>query len=139
MSEVYTYIASEIPGEHIAWVNATNPLAESEVYERAIEEYDKMDPKYDCLLSVSDVQEYLFHNGKPVNFKPNPWPKSQDLKGVCAMSFVINILRREDMMKWGSCVGRNPCLFYLDRVTSVDVDFQENFDFCEIIYKQRCP
>jgi N-acylneuraminate cytidylyltransferase len=137
MSEVYSYIASEIQGEHIAWVNVTNPLAESEVYERAIKEYNSMGSQYDCLISVSEVQEYIFHQGQPVNFKPNPWPKSQDLTGVCAMSFVINILKRTDMVKWGSCVGKNPYFFYLDRVTSTDVDFQENFDFCEMIYKQR--
>ncbi len=139
MSEVYSYIASEIEGEHIAWVNVTNPLAETEVYERAIEEYNTMDPQFDCLLSVYEVKNYLFHNGKPVNFKPNPWLKSQDLSGVCEMSFVINISRRKDMVKWGSCVGNNPYFFYLDRVTSADVDFQEDFDFCEMIYKQRCP
>ena len=137
MSKVYSYIASKIQGEHIAWVNVTNPLAESGVYERAIEEYNTMDSQFDCLLSVYEVKNYLFHNGKPVNFKPNPWLKSQDLSGVCEMSFVINILRRKDMVKWGSCVGNNPYFFYLDRVTSADVDFQEDFDFCEMIHKQR--
>lgn len=137
MSEVYSYIASEIQGEHIAWVNVTNPLAEANVYEKAIEEYKLMDPKYDCLLSVYEVKDYLFYNGKPVNFQPNPWPRSQDLSGICAMSYVVNILPRKDMVKWGSCVGMNPYFFYLDRITSLDVDFQEDFDFCEMIYKQR--
>lgn len=139
MSEVYSFIASEIQGEHIAWVNVTNPLAEANVYERAIEEYHSMSSKYDCLLSVFEVKEYLFYNGKPINFQPNPWPKSQDLSGMCAMSFVINILKREDMVRWGSCVGKNPYFFYLDRLTSIDVDFQEDFDFCAMIYEQRHP
>ena len=137
MSDVYSYIASEIRGEHIAWVNVTNPLAETGVYEKAIKEYNSMDPGCDCLLSVYEIKEYLFHGGKPVNFQPNPWPRSQDLENVCAMSFVINILRREDMVRWGSCVGENPYFFYLDRITSMDVDFQEDFDFCEMIYGQR--
>jgi N-acylneuraminate cytidylyltransferase len=137
MSEVYSYIASEVPGEHIAWINVTNPLAESEAYDRAVEVYRSLDSTYDCLLSVVEVQDYLFHNGKPVNFQPKPWPKSQDLSGVCAMSFVINMLRRKDMVRWGSCVGTSPYFFYLDRVTSWDVDFQEDFDFCEMIYRQR--
>jgi len=137
MSEVYSYIASEIPGEHIAWINVTNPLAGADVYEKAIEEYNSMDPKHDCLLSAYEVKDYLFCNGKPVNFKPNPWPKSQDLAGVCALPFVVSILKRKDMVKWGSCVGEKPYFFYLDRITAMDVDFQEDFDFCEMIYKQR--
>lgn len=137
MSAVYSYIASEIKGEHIAWVNVTNPLADAENYENAIKEYNEMDSNYDCLLSVYEVKENIFYNRKPINFKPNPWPRSQDLKGLCAMSFVINILKREDMIRWGSCVGENPYFFYLDKVTSMDVDFKEDFDFCEVIFRQR--
>lgn len=137
MSDVYSYVASEIKGEHIAWVNATNPLAETENYDDAIKAYNDMDPEYDCLLSAYEVKDYIFYNNKPINFKPNPWPRSQDLKGLCALSFMINILRREDMVRWGSCVGENPYFFYFDKIASMDVDFQEDFDFCEMVYKKR--
>lgn len=66
-------------------------MAAAHVYRKAIEEYSVMDEKYDCLLSVYEVKDYLFYNGKPVNFQPNPWPKSQDLQGVCAMSYSSDI------------------------------------------------
>lgn len=137
MSAVYSYIASEIKGEHIAWVNVTNPLAEAPVYEGAIKAYESLDSRYDCLLSACEVKEYLFYNGKPINFKPNPWPRSQDLQGVCAITFLINILKRRDMVNWGSCVGNKPYFYLLDSVISTDVDFQWNFDFCEMIYRKR--
>ena len=137
MSRVYSYIASEIGVDNIAWVNVTNPLAGPEIYEQAIKHYNSMGSEFDCLLSAYKVQDYLFHKEKPVNFQPNPWPKSQDLSEVCALSFVINILKGEDMVKWGSCVGTKPYFFYLDPVISKDVDFQEDFEFCEMIYKQK--
>lgn len=137
MSDVYSYIASEIKGENIAWVNVTNPLAESQAYTDAIKAYNQMSNEYDCLLSVCEVQDYLFHRGKPINFKPKPWPKSQDLSGVTEMTFVINILKRLDMVKWGSCVGQSPFFFNLSKIDSWDVDFQEDFDFCEMVYNNR--
>lgn len=137
MSDVYSFIASEVEGEHIAWVNVTNPLAESPVYNEAVRLYRGLNDEIDCLLSVSEVKDYLFKQGTPVNFQPNPWPRSQDLAGMCAMSFVVNILRREDMVKWGSCVGAKPYFYFLDKTTSMDVDFQEDFDFCEMIYKRK--
>ena len=137
MSDVYTYVASEIEGEHIAWVNVTNPLAEAPVYEEAIRQYEAMDSRYDCLLSAYEVNDYLFHEGRPVNFRPNPWPRSQDLTGVVGLSFVINILRCEDMVTWGSCVGNRPYFYMLDQVTSSDIDFPWDFVFCEMIYRQR--
>jgi len=137
MSEVYSYIASEIDGDNIAWINATNPLSESHVYTKAAELYHDMDSHYDCLLSAVEVQENIFYNGVPVNFSPYPWPRSQDLKGLCSLTFVINILKRADMVDWGSCVGNSPYFYYLNKLDSWDIDTQEDFDFCELMYKQR--
>ena len=36
MSEVYTNIASEIEGDYIAWINVTNPLCDSYIYQNAV-------------------------------------------------------------------------------------------------------
>ena len=139
MSDVYSYIASEISGENIAWINVTNPLVGPDIYEKALNEYCDMPVENDCLLSVFKVQDYLYYNKQPVYFKPFPWPRSQDLKGLCAISFAISILKRKDLEIWGSLVGYNPYLFYLDKTVSTDVDFQEDFDFCEMIYKKQNP
>lgn len=136
MSSVYSYIASEIKGENIAWVNVTNPLAETSAYEEAIRLYNELDPAFDCLLSAYEFKDYIFYNRSPVGFKPSPWPRSQDLSGMVALSFVINILVRKDMMRWGSCVGENPYFYMLDQLTSTDIDFQWDFDFCEMVYKK---
>jgi CMP-N-acetylneuraminic acid synthetase len=137
MSDVYSYIASEIKGENIAWINVTNPLSDSDTYTNAVATFKQMDAKYDCLLSVTQVQDYLFHEERALNFRPNPWQKSQDLSGVCEMTFVINILKRQDMVKWGSCVGCAPFFYYLSKIDSWDIDFEEDFEFCEMIHNKR--
>lgn len=137
MSEVYSYIASEIKGDNIAWINATNPLADSSIYSKALELYQELDSSYDCLLSSINLQENVFYNGSPVNFSPYPWPRSQDLRGLVSLTFAINILKREDMISWGSCVGNSPFFYELNKLESWDIDDQTDFDFCEFVYKQK--
>tara|TARA_B100001063_G_scaffold247388_1_gene294196 strand:- start:17614 stop:18300 length:687 start_codon:yes stop_codon:yes gene_type:complete len=137
MSEVYSYIAAEIGGENIAWINVTNPLAGPKIYSEATKKYHDIDKKYDCLLSSINLQENVFYQGKPINFSPYPWPKSQDLQGLASLTFTINILKRKDMIKWGSCVGESPYFYYLDKIESWDIDDQADFDFCEMIYKKK--
>jgi CMP-N-acetylneuraminic acid synthetase len=137
MSEVYSYVASEVPGEHIAWINVTNPLTEAPAYEGAIQAYEKMGSDYDCLLSAYEVKDYLFYEGKPVGFKSNPWPRSQDLKGMVNISFAVNILKRKDMIEFGSCVGRHPYFYILNARDSMDIDFPEDFEIAEFLYKKR--
>ena len=41
MSEVYSYIGSSVKADHVAWINVTNPLAESKIYDKAVELYKK--------------------------------------------------------------------------------------------------
>ena len=137
MSKVYSYLASECDGENVVWVPVTNPLADTQVYEKAIELYKTMDSKYDCLLSACKFKDYVFYKGKPVGFKPNPWPKSQDLNNLLTLSFVVNIIKRNDMINYGSLIGEKPFFYFLDPIISWDIDFQEDFDFCEMIYKVR--
>ena len=136
MSDVYRYLASEINGENIVWTPVTSPLVNSKIYQNAISKFKSLDSKYDCLLSAVKFNEYLFYKNKPIGFKPNPWPRSQDLKNLSILSLAVNILKREDMINLGSLVGKNPYFYHLDRIVSWDIDFQEDFDFCEMIYKR---
>ena len=137
MSEVYSYIASSIEAEHVAWINVTNPLAGPEIYDKAVTIYKKIYKKHDSLLSAIENYENYFYNKKPINFKPIPWPRSQDLKPLISLPFVINILKRKDLIKRGSCVGKKPYFYILNSTDANDIDNQEDFMFCETVFKNR--
>ena len=137
MSEVYSYIASSVEAEHVAWINVTNPLAGPEIYDKAVTVYKKIYKKYDSLLSAIENYENYFYNKKPINFKPFPWPRSQDLKPLISLPFVINILKRKDLIKRGSCVGKKPYFYILNSTDAKDIDNPEDFMFCETVFKNR--
>ena len=80
MSEVYRYIASEIDGDYIAWINVTNPLCDQYIYESAVEKFKKISKKYNFFLSAVKSKQNYFYKNKTINFKRTPWPRSQDLE-----------------------------------------------------------
>lgn len=137
MSEVYSYIASAVNAEHVAWINVTNPLADSKIYDNAVKLYKKNINKYDSLLSATEVRENFFYKKKPLNFPRSPWPRSQDLEPLISLPFVINILKKNNLVKWGSCVGKKPFFYILDSVSAKDIDNPEDFLFCETMYKKQ--
>ena len=137
MSEVYSHIASELRGEHIAWINVTNPLANAKIYDNAVTVYRKILKSHDSLLSACKRQENFFFKNKPVNFKPYPWPRSQDLESLISLTFAINILKRKNLEKWGSCVGKKPFFYILDSITAMDIDNKIDFDICDYLYKKK--
>ena len=137
MSEVYSNLAKQVSTEYVAWINVTNPLVNYKVYDEAVKVFKKKIVNYDCLLSAIENKENFFFKNKPVNFKRSPWPRSQDLKPLISLPFVINILKKKDLIKWGSCVGKKPYFFILDSKIAKDIDNQEDFDYCESVYSKR--
>ena len=137
MSEVYSYIASSIKAEHIAWINITNPLVDTKIYDKAAELYCKNYKKYDCLLSSKENRENFFYNKKPINFKRSPWPRSQDLNPLISLPFVINILKRKDLIKRGTCVGKKPYFYILNSIDAMDIDNLKDFILCETVFKNQ--
>ena len=79
----------------------------------------------------------MIYKGKPVNFSPRPWPRSQDLTDLLSINFAINILPRLKFQEWGSLVGQNPYYYRLDPTSALDVDFPKDFEYCELLYKNR--
>ena len=136
MSEVYSYVAKNTPSEVIAWINVTNPLAGEKIYDEAVKKYEN-NKKFDCLLSAVENKENYFFRKKTINFKRSPWPRSQDLEPLISLPFVINILKTKDLIKWGSCVGKKPYFFLIDKVTATDIDTQDQFDFAQFIYSKK--
>jgi len=138
MSSVYEHLAALVETEYIAWIPVTNPLVDGEVYEQAIKAFNSMDHDiYDSLVSVSNVNEYLYHDGKPLNFSLNPWPRSQDLSGTYSINFAINIISKENMINNGATIGNNPYFFVIKKDIAIDIDYMEDFILAEILYKSK--
>lgn len=137
MSRVYSHLASEMDCENIMWVPVTNPLTGPKIYNEAVQMFEGLDNKYDCILSCVKINEYLLNDFKPVNFTRNPWLRSQDLEGYHALSFAVNVLKRKDMLEWGSLVGKKPYYVVLTREESKDIDFLDDFEFCEFLYNKN--
>ena len=73
--------------------------------------------KTKIFCDIADYETIKFFNNKPINFKRSPWPRSQDLNPLISLPFAISILRRKNMIRWGSCVGEKPYFYFLKLIS----------------------
>ena len=138
MSSVYEHLAGLVKTKYIAWIPVTNPLVGGEIYEDAVKSFTSMNHDvYDSLVSVNNVHEYLYHNGKPLNFSLDPWPRSQDLSGTYSINFAINIISKNDMINNRATIGNKPYFFVIEKDIALDIDYMEDFILAETLYKSR--
>ena len=136
MSEVYVNMAENFNGEVVMYSNVTNPLLESHSIENMIRVF-KDGGEFDSVNSVHAIKEFMYLDGKAINYDPLKQPRSQDLPNIVAINFAISLISRENMIRHKNVVGLKPFLYEIPETEATDVDTQLDFDIAEILYKRK--
>ncbi len=135
MSSVFEDMAKNMDCENILYANCTNPLVSTNSYSDAIRIFLNNTSAYDSLVSCHDIKEFLYLDGKALNYDPMNQPRSQDLPNVVALNFAISIISKSDMIKNRNIIGMNPYFYKLNEVESLDIDTPLDFFIAEKLYQ----
>lgn len=138
LQDLITYVPTITDAAHILWGHVTTPIAGAEEYDKAIELYlSKLDEGVDSLVSVVELRNFLLNEeGKLVNNTTNlPWPRTQDLKPLYEINHVMFIAKRNVYLEQKNRIGKNPILHIMDKLKSLDVDWEEDFKIAELVYE----
>ena len=128
MNSVYEHLAKSASCEHIVYLHATSPFLTDKSLEDSIIKYkEKIKNGYDSLATVEIIKKYLWYENKPINYDPSMHPRSQDLPDFMALNFAINIIKKNDMIKYKNILGNKFYPYVLDDIEGFDID--EEFDF----------
>lgn len=135
MSEVYKNMAENFDGDIVVYANVTNPLLRSFTIENAINTYMMRSEDYDSLNSAHLIKEFMFRDGKPINYDLGRQPRSQDLPDIYALNFALNIIERDRMIECKNVVGKSPLIWGIDEIEATDIDNPIDFEFAEYVYR----
>jgi len=88
------------------------------------------------LISGRQYHEFLLDKklgglvNNPTQFS---WPRTQDLEDWFEINNGIFIASREDYLK-GNRTGKNPFLMEFDKISSLDIDDEDDFKIAEAVY-----
>ncbi len=136
MNEVYKNMAENSDCDTIIFADATNPLIKDETIEHCIKAYFENLDEYDSLTTVNEIKQFMWQDGKPINYDAANKPKSQDLPDIVALNHAISIIPRKLMIEKMDIIGYKPNLFKIDSVEATDIDNEIDFEFAEFMYKK---
>ena len=139
LSDLIRHVAEITSTEEILWTHVTSPFCDAQKYSAAIKKYQEVKKSgYDSLISGRDYRDFLLdkNSGELVN---NPtgfsWPRTQDLADWFEINSAVFIASREDYIKVNR-TGKNPFLMEFDKISSVDIDDEEDFKIAEAVYER---
>lgn len=138
MNEIIRYDLSQLEGDYFLQTHSTNPLLTSATITAAIERFFSVLPQYDSLFSVTRLQTRLYwEDGRPVNHNPDELLRTQDLPPVFEENSNFYIFSREAFSgNQHKRIGKRPVMYEIPKLEAVDIDYPEDFELAETLYKQ---
>lgn len=139
LQDLIRYVPTITTAEHILWGHVTTPLAGATQYDDAIKLYrGKLQEGYDSLVGVCELRNFLLNKqGAIINNTTNiAWPRTQDLEIIYEINHTIFLASRAIYLEQGNRLGTKPFLFNMNKINSFDVDWEEDFQIAETLYKQ---
>ncbi|RUR46002.1 cytidylyltransferase domain-containing protein [Vreelandella populi] len=123
-----------IPKGHILWTHVTSPFITRKHYDQIIRVYrDQLENGFDSLMTTTAIHGFLWQNGQPINYDRavEKWPRTQTLEAIQEVNSGAFITSSDIYRSFDDRIGQRPYLYELDKLTSHDIDWPEDFIVAE--------
>lgn len=138
-NDMIANMCSLIRTDVIVWTHCTNPLISSETYDLAVRTFMDNLHNYDSLLSVVELKEHLWKDGKPFNY--NPYAKrhtlAKDLPPMYMQDGGIFIQPYKNMVKNSYFFGKKPYLFKISKEEFLDINEMKDYILAKALLEKE--
>lgn len=138
-SSNFTQIFTEFMSSHHAdiyvYAHATAPYITRESMKSCILAVES--GEYDSAFCAAKLQDYLWQDGKPLNFDAGNLSRTQDLKPIYKETSGIYVFTHEVFTKYHRRIGIKPCIREVTFREAIDIDTPEDFRLAELMLTQE--
>jgi CMP-N-acetylneuraminic acid synthetase len=92
--------------------------------------------EYDSAFCAESLRTFMWENGKPINFDPDHFPRTQDLPPIVAETSIAYVFKKETFNRFNRRLGEKPYIKEVGRIEAMDIDYPEDFEIANAIYKE---
>lgn len=129
--EIIEHFVKDVDADIYVLAHVTQPFTRSASISQALD--NVISGKYDSAFSAVVLQDYMWMDGRPLNYNLKDIPRSQDLQPIYMETGAFFIFRKEVFTKLGQRIGERPYIHVIDQFEAVDIDTVEDFEFARIV------
>lgn len=131
-NDIIREFIKEVKADIYVETHATGPFTRPESIDACIDAVAS--GKYDSAFLAKRIQEFLWQNGKAMNFDIQNFPRTQDLVPIYSEAPGAYVFTRETFSRYGRRVGMKPYIHEISEVEGRDIDYPEDFEIANAIY-----
>ena len=116
------------------YVNAhtTSPFAKPETIAELVDKVTS--GEYDSAFCAESLRTFMWQDGKPINFDPDHFPRTQDLPLIYGETSIAYVFTKESFLKHNRRLGDKPYIKEVGKIEAIDIDYPEDFEIADAIY-----
>lgn len=134
-SEFFCHLGKVTDTDIFVYAPCTSPFIKPETISQCIRAFINRKDS-DCVSTVSSIKEFMWLNGKPINYDPINAPNSQNLPDIVALNFGATVTSKEDLISNRNIIGKRPEFVQTSDIEAIDIDTPLDFTIAEQIYKK---
>ena len=96
----------------------------------------KQNKKYDSILTIKTIYSWFWFKNKPVNYKPNVLPRSQDAEPIVQETTGLYGIKKKILKKKKCRIGNEPYFFEVSDSETIDLDNEKDLEYLKY-YAQK--
>lgn len=135
-SEFFRHLGEVTETDIFVYTPCTSPFVTPETISKCIQQYLNEKDTYDSVATVSQIKEFMWYEGKALNYDPQKAPNSQNLPDIVALNFGATVTSKEDIIKNGNIIGKKPLFVTINEIEAIDIDTPLDFFIAEQLYQK---
>lgn len=137
-SEFFQHLGEVTDTDIFVYAPCTSPFVKAETFSKCINRYieNLRSNNFDCVSTVSVIKEFMWLNGKAINYDPLNAPNSQNLPDIVGLNFGTTVVGREDLIKNRNIISKKPDFIITSDIEAIDIDTPLDFYVAEQIYRK---
>ena len=113
----------------------TSPFIKPETISQCIQTFlAECGDNCDCVSTVSSIKEFMWLDGKAINYDPKHAPNSQNLPDIVGLNFGCTVTSKEDLFRYSNIIGKAPKFVTDSDIEAIDIDTPLDFYIAEQLY-----
>jgi CMP-N-acetylneuraminic acid synthetase len=132
INEVLTSFARDVFADIYIMAHATAPFITNTSIEKGLAAVQS--GEYDSAFSAKKLQTFLWENERPLNYKLDNIPRTQDLMPIFEETNGFYIYTSDIICKQNRRIGNKPRIIEVSKIESLDIDEQIDFDIANAVF-----
>lgn len=128
-TQIFEEFCKIIEADIYVYAHATAPFITKDTIEQCIEAV--VSGEYDSAFTATKIQDFLWQDGKPLNFAKDNLPRSQDLNPIYRETSGIYVFKREVFQFYRARIGEHPFIKEVGFREAIDINTLQDFELAE--------